>query len=64
MSSLPTKGRVLIQTTVGDIEVELWAKVDPMLSSTLSNSDSMIGNPISMPKLSHVGIRRYHITRL
>jgi hypothetical protein len=28
MTTLPTKGRVLIQTTVGDIEVELWAKVE------------------------------------
>jgi hypothetical protein len=27
MSTLPTSGRVLIQTTVGDIDIELWAKV-------------------------------------
>jgi cyclophilin family peptidyl-prolyl cis-trans isomerase len=27
LASLPTSGRVLIQTTLGDIEVELWSKV-------------------------------------
>lgn len=27
MSTLPTSGRVLVQTTVGDIEIELWARV-------------------------------------
>lgn len=27
MTTLPTKGRALIQTTLGDIEIELWAKV-------------------------------------
>ncbi len=27
LASLPTNGRVLIQTTLGDIEVELWSRV-------------------------------------
>lgn len=27
MATLPTKGSVLIETTVGDIEIDLWAKV-------------------------------------
>ena len=26
-ATLPTNGRVLIQTTLGDIEVELWSRV-------------------------------------
>jgi len=30
MSTLPTSGRVLVQTTVGDIEIELWARVRDM----------------------------------
>lgn len=38
--SLPTKGRVLIVTSVGDIEIELWANVRvfllPFLLSTLN----------------------------
>lgn len=25
--ALPTKGRVILETTVGDIDIELWAKV-------------------------------------
>ncbi|KIJ55509.1 hypothetical protein M422DRAFT_41463 [Sphaerobolus stellatus SS14] len=29
MATLPTKGRVLIVTTVGDIEIELWARETP-----------------------------------
>jgi len=27
LASLPTNGRVLIQTTLGDIEIELWSRV-------------------------------------
>ena len=27
MASLPTSGRVIIDTTVGSIEIDLWAKV-------------------------------------
>ncbi|KAG8784072.1 Peptidyl-prolyl isomerase cwc27 [Serendipita sp. 405] len=30
MTTLPTSGRVVIQTTVGDIEVELWSKETPL----------------------------------
>ncbi|KZV98762.1 cyclophilin-like protein [Exidia glandulosa HHB12029] len=32
MSSLPTSGRVIIDTTVGPIEIELWAKETPKAS--------------------------------
>ncbi|PVG00743.1 cyclophilin-like protein [Serendipita vermifera] len=35
MASLPTSGRILIQTTVGDIEVELWAKETPLACRNL-----------------------------
>lgn len=30
MATLPTSGRVVVQTTVGDIEIELWARETPL----------------------------------
>ncbi|CAG7847229.1 Peptidyl-prolyl isomerase CWC27 Short=PPIase CWC27; AltName: Full=Rotamase CWC27 [Serendipita indica DSM 11827] len=35
MATLPTSGRILIQTTVGDIEIELWAKETPLACRNL-----------------------------
>lgn len=33
--ALPTKGRVIIDTTVGEIDIELWSKARPSLSLLL-----------------------------
>ena len=32
--SLPTHGRVVLDTTAGDIEIELWSKVRPSVHLT------------------------------
>ena len=56
--SLPTKGRVLIVTTVGDIEIELWATVLTSLSSII-NSEPSVGDPQSVSKLHRTCSRGY-----
>ena len=33
--ALPTKGRVIIDTTVGELDIELWAKVIHICRETL-----------------------------
>lgn len=30
--ALPTRGRVIIETTAGEIDIELWSKVRPKIS--------------------------------
>jgi peptidyl-prolyl cis-trans isomerase SDCCAG10 len=48
--ALPTKGRVIIETTAGEIDVELWSKVRPC--------------PLSLnPKpTGHIGLERQQET--
>lgn len=41
--ALPTNGRVIIDTTVGEIDIELWAKV-PRLLSHSRGLDTRSGN--------------------
>lgn len=59
--SLPTKGRVLIVTSVGDIEIELWANVRVQLMPFCYGSDISVGNAQSMQKLHRTRSRGYDI---
>ena len=57
--ALPTKGRVIIDTTVGEIDIELWSKVCTSLATRSPTTDHLpkrhAGNPQNMPKLSRTG---------
>ncbi|KAG9102398.1 Peptidyl-prolyl isomerase cwc27 [Ceratobasidium sp. 370] len=50
--ALPTSGRVVIETTVGDIEIELWAKVRCFpLEAIVGPLNRVTGNAKNMQKL-------------
>lgn len=34
LMALPTRGRVVIETTVGELDIELWSKVEGLLPAT------------------------------
>ncbi len=52
--ALPTNGRVIIDTTVGEIEIELWSKVC-YLTARLSCLIVPTGNTENMSQLSGIG---------
>ena len=62
--ALPTKGRVIIDTTVGEIDIELWSKARPSLclffsrcgySSGLMRFHHFPGNSQGMSELYRTG---------
>jgi len=54
--ALPTNGRVIIETTAGEIDIELWSKVYSITTSPLSRiSNILAGNTENMPKLPSPG---------
>ncbi|KAF5383859.1 hypothetical protein D9615_003795 [Tricholomella constricta] len=54
--ALPTNGHVIIDTTAGEIDIELWSKVSKHFASpTFENQYHYAGNTESMPKLSSSG---------
>jgi len=54
--ALPTKGRVIIDTTVGEIDIELWSKVYPLPTVFCFNLNLwMLGNAQSLSQLSRSG---------
>jgi len=54
--ALPTKGRVIIDTTVGEIDIELWSKVFPLPTVFCFNLNLwMLGNAQSLSQLSRSG---------
>jgi hypothetical protein len=57
--ALPTNGRVVIDTTAGEIEIELWSKVRTVFleSPTWLLSESS-GNPKNMQELHRTRARR------
>ena len=49
--ALPTRGRVIIETTVGEVDMELWSKVCAL--ARLESRDLLTpppGNPQDMPQ--------------
>jgi hypothetical protein len=61
--ALPTQGRVLLDTTAGDIDIELWSKVrDATITcaALVCNKYIMfVGSTESMPEFHSVGHGRY-----
>jgi hypothetical protein len=59
--ALPTYGRVLLDTTAGDIDIELWSKVRHanMTRSYLCKYIMFTGSTEGMPELHSVGHGRY-----
>jgi hypothetical protein len=59
--ALPTQGRVLLDTTAGDIDIELWSKVrdDNSRSCERRVTDSLAGSTESMPEFHRIGNGRY-----
>jgi len=58
--ALPTKGRVIIDTTAGEIDIELWSKVVFQWNIDswhfqLKKGDFVLGNTQSMPQFPRVG---------
>ena len=67
LASLPTNGRVLIQTTLGDIEVELWSRVSKHLRPNGNATENGYRNvrkrvEISLPWPWKVVCSRYQMT--
>jgi hypothetical protein len=63
--ALPTQGRVLLDTTAGDIDIELWSKVRgaTMTCDCLCNKYiSFTGSTESMPEFHSVGYGRYALS--
>ena len=60
--ALPTQGRVLLETTAGDIDIEIWSKVrDATMTCALliQIHVSFAGSTESMPEFHSVGYGRY-----
>jgi peptidyl-prolyl cis-trans isomerase SDCCAG10 len=62
--ALPTHGRVLLDTTVGDIDIELWSRVrDVTRRRTIRSCQHKVclstGSTESMPEFHRVGHGRY-----
>lgn len=62
--ALPTQGRVLLNTTAGDIDIELWSKVRAVTMTcrclrTNANTRSFTGSTESMPEFHSFGHGRY-----
>lgn len=56
--ALPTQGRVLLDTTAGDIDIELWSKVrDVTMDVRFARNKymSIAGSTESMPEFHSVG---------
>lgn len=60
--ALPTHGRVLLDTTAGDIDIELWSKVrhaNKAHSCLCKHNAYFAGSTESMPEFHSVGHGRY-----
>ena len=57
--ALPTKGRVIIDTTVGELDIELWSKVCRLsVHPERSKAELGVGNTEDMSELHCVGYGR------
>ena len=58
--ALPTHGRVILNTTVGEIDIELWSKVRTRISTRRSRTEMVTsqGNTKSVSKLYSTRTRR------
>ena len=57
--ALPTKGRVIIDTTVGELDIELWSKVcRRSVHSERSRAELDVGNTENMSELHRFGYGR------
>lgn len=58
--ALPTKGRVIIDTTAGEIDVELWSKVcaKQLVDVRYFMKSDIIGNTKDVSQLHTVGYGR------
>lgn len=64
--ALPTYGRVIIDTTVGELDIELWTKVDisEILVSLVYDLILFTGSTKGMPELNCIGHGRYDLLDL
>ena len=64
--ALPTQGRVLLDTTAGDIDIELWTKVRDAINNVclLVTNTCFAGSTESMPEFHSVGHGRYALLPL
>ena len=56
--ALPTHGRVILNTTAGEIDVELWSKVRTCVYETVFTLQMAQGNTKNMPELHSARTRR------
>lgn len=58
--ALPTNGRVVVETTVGDVEIELWSKVQACPAYNWTATHILItGNAKGMPQFPCTIYGRY-----
>lgn len=56
--ALPTKGRVIIDTTVGELDIELWSKVSTLdfkLQQVVHGFSLISGSTENMSELPSIG---------
>ena len=60
--ALPTHGRIILETTVGEIDIELWSKVRPSVPPSVvrfTEREHAVGNTQDMSKLDSTSHGRY-----